>query len=109
MAVSLFALLIAGIAFAFAIYGRPRFALGTVLAGPVLMLVLWAFLLVTMVLTPCEPPRTAAQCPYGLGMVALGAAMAALAWVGAAGLGWLLGWSVRRISQTSDRNRGNAR
>lgn len=104
MVVSLFALLVAGTAFAFAICGRRRFALGTVLVGPVLMLMLWGFLLVTMVLTPCEPPRSATQCPYGLGMVAIFAAMAALVWVGAAAFGWLLGWSARRISQTSRRN-----
>lgn len=89
-----------GLALALALYGRQRWALGAVLAGPVMLLALWIALYAWIVLTPCEPPDTQDQCQYGLAMGTVMAAIGGLLWVGASALGWLIGWSARRISRT---------
>lgn len=96
MLVSIFPLIALAAALAFAINGRQRYALATVLAGPVLLLALWCALFAWAALSPCEPPRTRGECEYGVAMGMVIAVVAALVWAGSAGLGWLIGWLVRR-------------
>ncbi|MCX7356883.1 MAG: hypothetical protein NT015_01845 [Alphaproteobacteria bacterium] len=105
MVVTLFPLLVGGIAFVFAIYGKQRFALGTLLAGPILMLALCVAIWVSTELNPCEPQP---NCHAGDAMAVPFAALVGLAWVAVAGLGWYLGWTARRISRASGRNRDSA-